>query len=359
MLQFNKEYVFSRGKGKITFIEGKNNVINATYKVYNDEGTITGKLDGNKLEATFHSKSLNRVGLIHFDFIGDGFNAKWKNGLEPGTMRGKWFTSNDANESIGFDFDINQTTKWDFEQLLEEEIERIFQIGDIQARDLFVKKAIDFINANNNFYWLSYLIFYKAQECYYQSGDDDLESFFLGFELKTSEFDFDPKQKFNLDYYPDRDSDDFWLSPKDFKWSSESSEKGVFIEVLLSEMGIDINHYEDTQLNYAILRNAATSYLWVSLQNYCSEFPDSEDLANCLWSVFSDSAHDIDIFKSDGNFCQEAVDNILKYILRMDKDSFNADENPEDRDDLNSFNDYVHDYVKISEEIIDKDIFDL
>jgi hypothetical protein len=83
--------------------------------------------------------------------------------------------------------------------------------------------------------------------------------------------------------------------------------------------------------------------------------PDSEDLANCLWSVLADAAHDIEIFKADGNFGQEAVDYMLKYILRMDKEAFNAEEN----DELESFNDYVHDYIKISEEILDKDIFDM
>ena len=100
MILYNKEYSFSRGKGKITFSEGKNNVVNAIYSVYNDYGTITGILNGDKLEATFHSTSLNKVGLIHFVFSGEGFQAKWKSGLELGQMRGKWFTSLPSYETI-------------------------------------------------------------------------------------------------------------------------------------------------------------------------------------------------------------------------------------------------------------------
>jgi len=97
MIQYNHEYTFSRGNGKITFAEGKNNTITATYKVFNDVGTITGKLNENVLEATFHSTSMNRVGLINFKFSADGFDAQWKNGLEPGSMRGKWFTEKNTS----------------------------------------------------------------------------------------------------------------------------------------------------------------------------------------------------------------------------------------------------------------------
>jgi hypothetical protein len=359
MIIFNKEYIFSRGNGKITFTEGKNEIVNANYKVFNDIGTITGKLIGHKLEATFHSSSMNRVGLIHFEFFDDGFDAKWKNGLEPGVMRGKWFTSNKSNNEGDFTFNINDITNWDFEDKIEDEIERIFQISDTNARDTFVKKATDFINQHNYFYWLSLLIYYKAQDCYYTSGDDDLESFFIGFEIKKNNLNFDPSQKFSLDYDGNSEDDNHWLSPKDFKWSSSSLRRSSFVEVILKEMEIDLSNYEDTQSNFALIRNAATSYLWVSLQDYSSEFPEAEDFANCLWSVFSEEANDIEIFKADGNFAQEALDNILKYILRLDKEAFNADENPEDRDDLNSFNDYVHDYIKISEEILEKDIFDM
>jgi hypothetical protein len=186
-----------------------------------------------------------------------------------------------------------------------------------------------------------------------------LESFFIGFEIKNDNLNFDPSRKFSLDFNGNSEDDNHWLSPKDFKWSGSSLRRSSFVEVLIKEMEIDLSNYEDTQSNFAIIRNAATSYLWVSLQDFASEFPEAEEFANCLWSVFSEEAHDLEMFKVEGNFGQEALDNIIKYILRIDKDIFNADENPEDRDDLNSFNDYVHDYIKISEVFLEKDIFDM
>jgi hypothetical protein len=201
------------------------------------------------------------------------------------------------------------------------------------------------------------LIYYKAQDCYYESGNDDLEDFYGGFAISEKSYDFTPKDEFEATYFPERESDSHWLQPSDFKWSKDGGDKKLFIEVVLDLAKMSSTNYEDTLLNYAKLRNTAICCLWTSLQAYTMmrPTPDSEDLANCLWSVLADAAHDIEIFKADGNFGQEAVDYMLKYILRMDKEAFNAEEN----DELESFNDYVHDYIKISEEILDKDIFDM
>jgi hypothetical protein len=42
------------------------------------------------LSATFHNTAINEVGLIELTFNENGFEGKWKKGLEPGPMRGKW-----------------------------------------------------------------------------------------------------------------------------------------------------------------------------------------------------------------------------------------------------------------------------
>jgi hypothetical protein len=329
--------------------------------VFNDTGTITGKLDENKLEATFHSTSMNRVGLIYFTFSDDGFDAKWKNGLEPGAMRGRWFTEKDGEKANSFVFDITQIANRNFEDNIEEEVERLFQLQDEKSRDLFMANAVDFINQNHEFYWISYLIYYKAQDCYYESGNDDLVDFYGGFAISEKSYDFSPNDEFKATYFPDRESDSHLLQPSDFKWSKAGGDKKLFIEVVLDLAKMSSANYEDTFLNYAKLRNTAITCLWTSLQAYTMmrPRPDSQDLANCLWSVFDDYAHEIDIFKADGNFCQEALNNIIEYILRINIDEFNAEENPCDRDDLEFFNGYEHDYIKISEEILDRDIFDM
>jgi hypothetical protein len=86
MIKFNKKYTINNGQESIVFKEGKANTITGEY----NDGTLTGTLEGNILKATFHNKKTNGAGLIEFAFTENGFSAKWKQGLEPGPMRGKW-----------------------------------------------------------------------------------------------------------------------------------------------------------------------------------------------------------------------------------------------------------------------------
>jgi hypothetical protein len=86
MIQFNQTYSINDGQESIVFTAGKGNTVSGKYNA----GTLTGSLEGNLLKATFHNQTNNSAGLIEIDFTEDGFNAKWKQGLEPGPMRGKW-----------------------------------------------------------------------------------------------------------------------------------------------------------------------------------------------------------------------------------------------------------------------------
>ena len=85
-IKFNEKYTFNKGQEIITFSQGKGNNINGQY----GSGTLTGTIDGDVLKATYHNQKNNSAGLIEITFHEKGFNAKWKQGLEPGPMRGKW-----------------------------------------------------------------------------------------------------------------------------------------------------------------------------------------------------------------------------------------------------------------------------
>ena len=90
MIKLNEKYVINNGQGSIVFTEGNKETVNALYTIKGNksEGKINGKLDGNILKGTFHVDAA--AGLIEFIFNSNGFDAKWKQGLEPGPMRGKW-----------------------------------------------------------------------------------------------------------------------------------------------------------------------------------------------------------------------------------------------------------------------------
>lgn len=86
MIKFNETYSINNGQESIVFKKGNGNTITG---VYND-GTLTGTMEGNLLKAIFHNKKSNGAGLIEFTFNANGFDCKWKQGVEPGPMRGKW-----------------------------------------------------------------------------------------------------------------------------------------------------------------------------------------------------------------------------------------------------------------------------
>ena len=76
-------------------------------------------------------------------------------------------------------------------------------------------------------------------------------------------------------------------------------------------------------------------------------------MAICLWTVFDDALEEMQ--GTGTNF--EIVETLFKKILYIDFDSFNSDDT--DDEDLNPYNSYVHDFEKMAQIILDKDIFDL
>jgi len=357
-IQYNTEYIYSKGKGKITFTEGKNGLVEATYSVYDDQGTIKGKFDGEMLVGSFHSDSLNRDGLINFTFSESGFVAKWKNGLELGAMRGKWTTDNNAkkaNPSIEFNFDIHTDAS-----KLDEEVERIFTSRSIEQRDAFVEEFTEFINHHPHYFWLTLSVYYKAQNVYYAANDESLEEFYSGFLVEDDDLNFKPQERFELYFHNEKDNASQWESPSDYKWSKgKNGKEASFLETVVNDMKYKLSDFSEENDHYVECRNAATTYLWISLQKITLGHVNNEELATCLWSVFDIRAHELEEFNGDANVGQDAVDNMLAYILRIDKEEFNVDENPSNRDDLEQYDGYIHDYLKISQEILDMDIFDL
>jgi len=90
MIKLNEKYTINNGQGTIVFTEGKRGTINAEYEIKGNKGKgiINGNLENEVLKGTFHEDT--SAGLIEFTFTEDGFEAKWKQGIEPGPMRGKW-----------------------------------------------------------------------------------------------------------------------------------------------------------------------------------------------------------------------------------------------------------------------------
>jgi uncharacterized protein (TIGR02145 family) len=86
MIKYNETYRINNGKETIVFSTGNDNLVTGEY----NSGSITGTLVGNVLKGTYENKKNKSVGLINFEFHENGFDAQWKQGAEPGPMRGKW-----------------------------------------------------------------------------------------------------------------------------------------------------------------------------------------------------------------------------------------------------------------------------
>ena len=81
MIQFEKTYDINDGNGSITFKKVDDLTVEAVY----NRGTIKGTWDGETLKCTFIDNVSNGNGLIHFNFNDNGFEAKWKAGLDEAT----------------------------------------------------------------------------------------------------------------------------------------------------------------------------------------------------------------------------------------------------------------------------------
>jgi hypothetical protein len=130
-MKLNEEYSINSGQGTIVFTEGNKGTVNAEYEIQGNKGKgkINGTLENNILSGTYHVDST--AGLIEFTFTENGFDAKWKQGIEPGPMKGKWTGSlkshSVSNQSINEKTSLSpeqlkwfEEDTWEFENLPKE-----------------------------------------------------------------------------------------------------------------------------------------------------------------------------------------------------------------------------------------------
>jgi hypothetical protein len=134
MIKLNEEYSINSGQGTIVFTEGNKGTVNAEYEIQGNKGKgkINGTLENEILKATFHVDAA--AGLIEFTFTENGFDAKWKQGIEPGPMKGKWTGSlnsqSDNNQSINEKTSLSpeqlkwiEEGSWDYEKVPKDWLE--------------------------------------------------------------------------------------------------------------------------------------------------------------------------------------------------------------------------------------------
>ena len=180
-------------------------------------------------------------------------------------------------------------------------------------------------------------------------------------DIISDKMEFNPEEEFLVYFNPERNSTELWRSNKDWIWSKGGGEEMTFPELIIKEAGLKWTKTDGQTSGFSFenesdnnkYKHWAITSLWLGIREYASDFPDDEEMAICLWTVFDDA---LDEMKGTGiNF--GIVETLFKKILYVDFDSFNSDDN--DDEDLNPYDSYAHDFKKLSQEILDKDIFDI
>lgn len=249
--------------------------------------------------------------------------------------------------------------------VLNPHIETLVRERNEEELNSIANRLIEFVNENHECYWrlvsVSHFLTELRNTIEFELDDDQslqdtfdfIDQFDSDFSNKlTTELSFNPEEEFHTYFNPERQSESGWRNNTDWLWSNEQGgDEMTFTELIFNRAGLDIN---DTDYDGDKYVNWGISSLWIALRNYASDFPDAEDMAICLWTVF-DNTHEICNDGSGVNW--DIIQILIEDLLYINMDDYNTEES--DDEDLEAYDPYVHDFIKISQEILDKDIFDM
>jgi|694.fasta_scaffold122543_3 hypothetical protein len=353
-MKFNQSYIVNKGQESIVFKEGNGNII---IGVYND-GTLTGTMEGDVLKAKFHNKKTNGAGLIEFTFHENGFEGKWKQGLEPGPMRGKWegkiateSNSAEGNDSVSNLGNYNLDIFTGLDEL--QTMMRSLVTESKEARTNFSNELTSFIRKNQEFLWLVPAFLREVQSLEDQIDDEEIEGEIDGFYNKSKFVDELSTKIFTKQcaYYHDRSGL--------FAWNDED-EKSSIINLIIEDMGISlddfINSYNakyksENQTDFIRFCNILRTVLFSSIvRAYYSEGYDNESIACLMTSPLEDeNLHAIEEKTSGfGDSLIWALDDVLHCL--------NIDVNHEDYDE--EWGNYSRNYEQMALDISENESYD-
>lgn len=271
----------------------------------------------------------------------------------------------ESTTKFDLSFDNLYATTENFQiEKLTDNIEELVRSKNIEELTELTETIVSFVNENHECSWMLVAIdqylgeLYNTIECETEDNDTEenqelfsfIQEFNTGYaDIVADKIEFSPESEFTIYYNSEK-----W-------YKEEGDEETTFPELIIKEAGLKWTYtdeylpgfdFENESDNNKYKHWAITS-LWLGLREYSSDFPDAEDMATCLWTVFDDALEEMQ--GTGTNF--EIVETLFKKILYVDFDSFNSDDT--DDEDLNPYNSYVHDFEKLAQEILDKDIFDL
>lgn len=276
---------------------------------------------------------------------------------------------------LSFDNLYATTENYQIEKLTDN-IEELVRSKNIEELTELTETIVSFVNENHECSWMLVAIdqylgeLYNTIECETEDNDTEenqevfsfIQEFNTGYaDIVAEKIEFNLEEEFLVYFNPERNSTEFWRSNKDWLWSKGGGEEMTFPELIIKLAGLKWTFSDEYSPGFDFEKESdnnkykhwAITSLWLGIREYASDFPDAEEMAICLWTVFDDALEEMQ--GTGTNF--EIVETLFKKILYIDFDSFNSDDT--DDEDLNPYNSYVHDFEKLAQEILDKDIFDL
>jgi hypothetical protein len=362
MIQFDKTYDINNGGGSVRFKKLDDDTVEAVY----NRGTIMAKWDGDILKGIYDDTHSKGSGIIHFTFIENAFEAKWKSGTEEGPMKGKW-----NGQLIKSDLDlflINDS----FEEIAEKvdlTIKSIIDQTNIEQAKLFSYQLKKIMENNPQLHWV---LLYSRQQiskqienCEDVSKIDSLIEFSYNFELNDI---VEIEEDFVLQVSKDSiDQIDFFFNSNINVWGSTGEETQTFLDALYSRYNFESQILElDQQLATNYIRNLILTFITLNCRNYSRpslEF-DSESFAKIFWTILENSASScetelyINYFDEDSDY-EIVVDPLYFFLERILFFDLENDFNSEIDTDFSNYNGYRTDFIALSEDLLDGDIFDL
>jgi len=350
MIQLNTPYIIVNEDDVVTFFKGKEDTISGKYT----DGTLTGTLEGNVLSATFHNAKVNAVGLMEITFSEDGFIGKWKNGLEPGAIRGKWDGKLNQDlrqlKRVGND-QMNLNSYTGIDELSEILENLVRQPHEAQAD--FCKELVSFVQQNQAYLWLIPAYFQELYDLECRIDDGELEGSISGFLNKPKFVDELSTEIFSKQcmIYEARSGL--------FAWNEYDESAGLF-SLILEEMEITLEdliqsynseYRSEGQAIFNAFLNHLRTVLYASIvRAFYSEEYDFESIGCLISSPFEDeNIREIESKTSGfGDAISWVIDDVL-YCLNVDVNDAEFEE---------EWGNYSKNYEKMAEAISDQESYD-
>jgi hypothetical protein len=286
MIKLNTPYTIENGKDQVIFTEGKKGTINGSYT----DSTLTGMFDGAVLKATFHNKKVNAIGLMEITFHENGFNAKWKSGLEPGPMRGKWEgilnigkVSAKEEETVIQDFNIEEIIKggvFSFSKKLLETLENAKKLDEDSQYSYmgnFFAEIENYVSKNKEYAFIERIAIKRTQ-------------------IFSDENDFS--------YYPEDNEE----QNEKYCFPLKALRNKGLISLVINEEKLDVSQINNDDNQFNSFLNYLSSYFIYSIESIVAE-DDAEELAEFIFSISSNTYKEI---TDDENYISDQISDVLK-----------------------------------------------